>query len=68
MADIIHPENNALIQDIEALIDGELSPSKAGALQKHLAASPELRARFQNLMLQKALLNSWWKTRNPYKN
>lgn len=46
--------------DVEALIDGELSPARQEVVVNALATDSWLRERYHNLRRQKMLLLSWW--------
>lgn len=54
------PVNQTDIAQIEALIDGELSPAAAETLRQRIVNDPQLRAQYESLYQQKAILQLWW--------
>lgn len=48
--------------DLEALIDGELTPARREAVLAAINKSPELQNKYEQLCQQKAMLKLWWKT------
>lgn len=56
----MHPQTGPDMEAIEALIDGELDTSAAQKLHARILSDPHLRARYETLCRQKALLQIWW--------
>jgi len=50
-------------RDIQALVDGELSPDQAARVHGYLLHHPLARQRYESLMKQKKLLQEWWRSR-----
>lgn len=48
-------------EDIQALVDGELSLERARMIRHEIDEDEGLKKRYQDLMDQKDLLKSWWK-------
>ena len=49
--------------DIQALVDGALSPVEQAELLQRIKNSPEAQQRLSDLILQKELLKAWWNSR-----
>jgi anti-sigma factor RsiW len=47
-------------EDIQALVDGELSPARQEIVMKMIDSDVGLRERYRALRHQKMLLLSWW--------
>ena len=54
------PDSTINDEDIQALVDGELSVSDAERVMKAVESDPWLRERYDALRHQKMLLLSWW--------
>lgn len=49
---------------IQALVDGELSPDQAKRIRDKIRQQRPLQARYEALLRQKSLLQRWWKSLN----
>lgn len=58
------PDHTINDEDIQALVDGELSAPQAERVMKAIEADLWLRERFDTLRRQKMLLLSWWQQGN----
>ena len=54
------PENSINDEDIQALVDGELSAAQAESVMNAIESDSWLRERYEALRRQKMLLLSWW--------
>lgn len=53
-------------QDVQALVDGQLSPADAERLRREIDNNPFLRKTFDTLMAQKKALQLWWDNENKH--
>ena len=54
------PDSTINDEDLQALVDGELSPPQAERVMKAVESDQWLRERYDALRRQKMLLLSWW--------
>ncbi|MGQ0527369.1 MAG: anti-sigma factor family protein [Alphaproteobacteria bacterium] len=54
--------------DIQAMVDGELSPMEVKKVRAHLDRDPNAQKRYQELKRQKALLRNWYDDRSDNSN
>ncbi len=47
--------------DLEALVDGELTPARKEKVLAAIEIFPDLRQKYEELKSQKAMLCSWWR-------